>query len=390
MVDLLQTLVTVVVAILAAIAVFVVANRLVDVTGAVWRDRIRPWVFVGPALVFLGVGLVYPTIRTIYLSFRAGNRGEDGFTLSNYQNVFTDDRYFSLDNVGDIFSSRLFILAVAMLVIAGVYIAVQRSRNPGSGLDLSAPVPSIAFVVGAILVLLAVFSTLEGAIWNNLWWVATVAGLSTVIGLLLAILADRSKGEAIAKSLIFMPMAISMVGAAVIWRYVYYKNTTREDIGLLNEVLGWLHLTDKSIDFYTSADLIPWNNFFIMIIMIWIQVGFAMVIFSAAIKGVPTDLIEAARIDGATEVQTLWRVVIPQLANTIIVVVTTLVVVVMKVFDLVKATTNGRSRTDVLANVMYENLRDANFTAASTFAVVIFALVLPVMIYNVRSSAKEA
>jgi alpha-glucoside transport system permease protein len=183
-----------------------------------------------------------------------------------------------------------------------------------------------------------------------------------------------------------MPMAISMVGAAVIWRYVYYRNTRREDIGLLNNVLTGTGIIDEPIDFYTSASLIPWNNFFIMIIMIWIQTGFALIVFSAAIKAVPGDTLEAARIDGATAIQTLWRVVIPQVYPTIIVVVTTLVVTVMKVFDLVKATTNGRSRTDVLANTMYENLRDSNFTLSATFALIIFVLVLPVMIYNIRQT----
>jgi alpha-glucoside transport system permease protein len=127
-----------------------------------------------------------------------------------------------------------------------------------------------------------------------------------------------------------------------------------------------------------------------MVIMIWIQTGFALIVFSAAIKAVPSDTLEAAHIDGATALQTLWRVVIPQVTPTIIVVVTTLVVTVMKVFDLVKATTNGRARTDVLANTMYENLRDSNFTLSATFALVIFALVLPVMIYNVRQTAQEA
>jgi alpha-glucoside transport system permease protein len=170
----------------------------------------------------------------------------------------------------------------------------------------------------------------------------------------------------------------------VIWRYVYYRNTRREDIGLLNAILTKLGLTDEPIDFYTSASLIPWNNFFIMIIMIWIQVGFALIVFSAAIKSVPADTMEASRIDGASELQTLWRVVIPQLRNTIIVVVTTLAVTVMKVFDLVKATTNGRSKTDVLANTMYENLRDANFTLSATFAVIIVVIILPVVMLNVR------
>jgi alpha-glucoside transport system permease protein len=126
-----------------------------------------------------------------------------------------------------------------------------------------------------------------------------------------------------------------------------------------------------------------------MIILVWIQTGFAMVVLSAAIKGVPEELIEAARVDGATEVQTFWRVVIPQIITTIIVVITTLVIIAMKIFDLVKATTNGANSTDVLANAMFNDLRDANFTRSSAFAVLIFLLTLPVMIYNVRRAERE-
>jgi ABC-type sugar transport system permease subunit len=388
--ELLVTLVTVAAAIAAAAAVFFLVNRVVDAAPGRARDAIRPWVFVGPALVFLGVGLVYPLVRTIYLAFRAGPGGEDGFTFDNIRTVFTDDRYFSFNGFADIFTTRMFLFGVVVAALGIAWAFVAQRREEGTSLDLGAPAPTIGLVLGAIAVSFAVFSTLQGTIWNNLWWVVAVTGLSTFLGLLIAILADRSSGENVAKSLIFMPMAISMVGAAVIWRYVYYRNTRREDIGLLNAILTGTGILDEPVDFYTSASLIPWNNFFIMIIMIWIQTGFALIVFSAAIKAVPSDTIEASHIDGASALQTLWRVVIPQVYPTIIVVVTTLVVTVMKVFDLVKATTNGRSRTDVLANTMYENLRDSNFTLSATFALVIFVLVLPVMIYNVRQTAQEA
>ena len=334
--------------------------------------------------MFLGFGLVWPTVRTIYLSLRAGRDGEDGFTFDNYKNIFSDDRYFNVNDWANIFTSRLFFLAALLLFAAIAYIVVARAKNPDAGTDVRAPVPSIAVVAASIFLLLAVFSTLRGTIWNNLWWVVTVAGLSTLLGLMLAILADRSRGEKIAKSLIFMPGAISFVGAAIIWRYVYYRNTPREDIGLLNEVLVKVNILDEPIDFYTSASIIPWNNFFLMIIMIWIQIGFAMVILSAAVKAVPTETLEAAKIDGASELQSIWRVVIPQVWPTMVVVLTTITVTVMKVFDLVKATTNGRSQTDVLANSMYENLRDSNFTASATFAMIIVLLVLPIVYINVR------
>ena len=145
----------------------------------------------------------------------------------------------------------------------------------------------------------------------------------------------------------------------------------------------------SSRGFFINATMIPWNNFWIMFIMVWIQTGFAMVVLSAAIRAVPDELLEAARVDGASETQSFWRVVMPQIRPTIIVVVTTLIVIVTKVFDLVKATTNGANRTNVLANEMFDQLRDRNFTSSSAFAVVLLALVVPVMIFNIRRMQKD-
>ena len=187
--------------------------------------------------------------------------------------------------------------------------------------------------------------------------------------------------------MIFMPMAISMVGAAIIWSYMYNIESAGQSPGLLNALLS--ALGRNQVDFLRSADIIPWNNFFIMIIMIWIQTGFAMVVLSAAIKSVPAELVEAAKVDGANDVQVFWKITLPQIVPTIIVVVTTLIVTVMKVFDLVKATTNGNFDTDVLANRMYTNLRNGDFTSSSTFAVIILVLVLPVMWFNFRRGSKE-
>jgi alpha-glucoside transport system permease protein len=187
--------------------------------------------------------------------------------------------------------------------------------------------------------------------------------------------------------LIFMPMAISMVGAAIIWSYMYNLPVRGQSPGLLNEVIGWFGM--EPVDFLRQASIIPWNNFFLMVIMIWIQTGFAMVVLSAAIKGVPSELIEAAKVDGANDVQVFSRITIPQIWPTILVVITTLVVSIMKVFDLVKATTNGNFDTDVLANRMYDNLRDGNFTLSSTFASIILVLVIPVLWFNLRRG-KEA
>lgn len=388
------TLVSTVVSVVLALAVvgglFTVLNVGLDRGSQRWDDRLRPWVFVGPAVVFLTAMLVVPAVRTILLSLRGGRRGEEGFTLENWRTTLTDKSVVSFDRFGDIFTSRLFFSAV-FLVVAGVVVArasARRGLGGGGRLDLSHPLSSTALVLALIATLLAVFSTLRGVIWNNLWWVAAVAGFATLFGLALAVLADRSRSETAAKTLIFMPMAISLVGAAVIWKYVYDTPGAGQAEGLLNVL--W---PGDPIDFLrgTSSDgtIAPWNNFFIMVIMIWIQAGFAMVVLSAAIKGVATELLEAARVDGANEIQVFWRITLPQIASTIAVVVTTLSITVLKIFDLVKATTGGAADTDVLANRMYDGLRNGNFARSSTFAVMILLLVLPIMWHNVRRARRE-
>lgn len=395
---LVSTVVSVVVALAIVGGIFTILNLLLDRAGQRWDERLRPWVFVGPAMLFLIAALVIPAIRTIGLSFRRGRRGDDGFSLSTWKNALTDDNVISFAAVGDVFTSRLFLLGVVLLLVGGGigWWSVRRDAPPagtGSGpagprFDFSHPLASTSLAVAVILVLLAVFSTLRGIIWNNLWWVAAVAGLATLFGLGLAVLADRSRNETAAKTLIFMPMAISLVGAAIIWKYVYDTPGAGQAEGLLNVL--W---PGGPIDFLrgTSPEgtIAPWNNFFIMIIMIWIQAGFAMVVLSAAIKGVPTELLEAARVDGANEVQVFWRVTLPQITTTIAVVVTTLTITVLKIFDLVKATTGGTAGTDVLANRMYDGLRNGNFTASATFAVMILVLVLPVMWINIRRTRRE-
>jgi alpha-glucoside transport system permease protein len=302
-----------------------------------------------------------------------------------------DDTVVNFDGAGDILTSWLFRIAVLLVVFAlgAAWISARRIAGVGGPrLSLSGPAPATLLVFGVIALLFAIFSTMRGVLWNNLWWVAAVTGLSTVVGLLLAVLADRSRGETAAKTLIFMPMAISMVGAAVIWSFVYNLPSAGQSPGLLNAIIGGLGV--DQLDFVRSGRIIPWNNFFIMIIMIWIQTGFAMVVLSAAIKSVPTELIEAAKVDGANDAQVFWRITLPQIATTVAVVVTTLIVTVMKVFDLVKATTNGNFDTDVLANRMYEGLRNGNFSQSSTFAVIILLLVVPVIWVNFRRARKEA
>jgi ABC-type sugar transport system permease subunit len=382
---LVSTVVSVIVALAVIGGVFTALNLLLDKGSQRWDQRLRPWIFVGPAALLLLAGLVVPAIRTIVLSFRGGSRGDGGLTLEHWRTALEDKGVISFDRVGDVVTSRLFIVAVVLLVV-GLLVArrsATRGMGSGGGLDVTNPLASTSLAVAVILALLAVFSTLRGIIWNNLWWVAAVAGLATLFGLALAVLADRSRSENVAKTLIFMPMAISLVGAAIIWKFVYDTPGAGQAEGLLNVL--W---PGGPIDFLRgtteTGTIAPWNNFFIMVIMIWIQAGFAMVVISAAIKGVPTELLEAARVDGANEVQVFWRVTLPQVVPTLAVVITTLTITVLKIFDLVKATTGGAADTDVLANRMYENLRNGAFTSSSTFAVMILVLVLPVMYLNIK------
>ncbi len=331
------------------------------------------------AMWLLGGGVVLVGVLAVVGFFEAVIREPNRSTIYDGLTVLVSSRW----------SLRVVVIAAALLLAGWVYLKLRSSASSQqmAELDWSSPVSSLTIVFGVILLLFAVLSTLQALIWNNLWWVVTVAGLSTVLGLLLAMLADRTKSEKYAKTMIFMPMAISMVGAAVIWNYVYNIQPGDTQIGVLNAIIQGLGFEARG--FFINSSAIPWNNVSIMVIMIWIQTGFAMVVLSAAIKAVPDELLEAARVDGANEVQIFWRVIVPQITATILVVLTTLIIIVMKVFDLVKATTNGANRTDVLANAMFNQLRDANFSLSSAFAVLIFVLTLPVMIYNIRRTQRE-
>ena len=225
------------------------------------------------------------------------------------------------------------------------------------------------------------------AMRNNMLWLVVVPAASTAFGLLAAQLTDRIKWGNIAKSLIFMPMAISFVGAAVIWKLVYdARPEGSEQIGVLNAVYVWLS-GEGPVQWLT----IPfWNNFFLMIVLIWIQTGFAMVILSAALRGIPEETVEAAIVDGANPFQIFFRIKVPQIMSTIMVVWTTITLVVLKVFDIVFAMTNGQWQTQVLANYMYDKLFRANdWGVGSASAIVIMVLVTPILVWNVRNARRE-
>jgi len=440
---------------------------------ASFEHRAQAAIFLGPALLFLSSALVIPAFRTVFLSlldrdfnsrsfegntFDGFNAQGDAFIgLDNYRELWNDVDTFQLANWRNIFTSQLFWVALVLIgagIIAGLASGTKQNGQR-SYIGTGSSVGSIAF--GALLFAFAVFSVLRGTFFNNLWWVVTVTTLSVVLGLTIAVLSERAgRLESVAKSLIFMPMAISFVGASIVWRLQYQpRDISKNQTGVLNalwvqlgklshsgapriigivalgllllyivyrgflrarEALAFGHLVGFAIVVgYLFVELIrrslggfqfgpngevlpdtivflqepPFNNVFLMVILIWIQTGFAMVILSAAIKAVPQELIEAARVDGASESQSFFQVVLPQILPTIGVVATTLIVLVTKVFDIVKVSTGGNFGTNVLANDMFEvSFSFANFTLGSAIAVFILVSVLPVMYLNVRRMQK--
>ena len=216
------------------------------------------------------------------------------------------------------------------------------------------------------------------AIINTIIWVLVVPAFSTIVGLAYAVFVDKARGEKVLKALVFMPMAISFVGASIIWKFVYDANSADQpQIGLLNGIITFF--SGQPVDFINVA---PWNNLFLMIILIWVQTGFAMVVLSAAIKGVPAEQMEAAQLDGTNAWERFVNVTVPGIRSSLIVVLTTISIASLKVFDIVQTMTGGANGTNVLANAVYaQKLEEGR---ASAFAVILFLLVLPIIIYNVR------
>ncbi|MDW7991414.1 MAG: sugar ABC transporter permease [Anaerolineae bacterium] len=277
------------------------------------QPKVRPWAYVGPALLILGFYLVYPTLNTLYLSFLDA-RSERFVGLQNYLWTLTS-------------------------------------------------------------------SEMHVAFRNNLLWIVLMTTFSVGLGLVIAVLVDRVRYEPIAKSVIFLPVAISFVGASVIWRFVYaYKPANVPQIGLLNAVIvalggepvGWL--VDTSV-----------NNFALIAVGVWLQTGFCMVILSAALKAIPREILEAARVDGASEWRIFWQITVPMISSTIAVVATTVVINALKAFDIVFVMTNGTRGTEVIANRMYKEMFSfLNFGRASAIAVILLLAIVPVMAANIR------
>ena len=404
----LQGLLTIVIGVGGCVGYFYFANQFLDkvlfpATGPnagrnINRaNQIRPWLFLFPAMFALGLYLAYPVFETLRLSLTDRSQGGAFVGLENYNKMFAEPKFWE-------------------------------------------------------------------AIRNNMLWLIVVPAASTAFGLLAAQLTDRIGWGNIAKSLIFMPMAISFVGASVIFKLIYDTRPADQDqIGVLNAVwlqfeggfgsllmlkllplimvLGfagivayvgyilvmpfigkaeksggfvsavrivgalvavWLVLVSlRSIFGIITADLpygepqtwltIPfYNNFFLMVVLIWIQTGFAMVILSAALRGIPEETVEAAIVDGANPFQIFFKIKVPQIMPTIVVVWTTITLTVLKVFDIVFAMTNGQWETQVLANYMFDKLFRANdWGVGSASAIIIMLLVSPILIWNVYNARKE-
>ncbi|MCU1507438.1 MAG: alpha-glucoside transport system permease protein [Microbacteriaceae bacterium] len=272
--------------------------------------------FLGPAITLLGIGLIYPTIKTTIDSFYSG-RG----------------RFIGFDNF--------------------VWIFTQESA------------------VRTVL--------------NTLVWVLIAPAVSTAIGLAYAVFIDKSRGEKFFKALVFMPMAISFVGASIIWKFVYAARPAGgQQIGVLNQLIVWFG--GQPQQFLQNS---PWNTFFLIVILIWIETGFAMVILSAAIKGVPIEQMEAAELDGTNAWQRFVNVTVPGIRPALVVVLTTISIASLKVFDIVRTLTAGANDTSVIANEMYTQFKSFETGRSAAFAVILFLLVLPIVIYNARQIKKQ-
>jgi alpha-glucoside transport system permease protein len=222
-------------------------------------------------------------------------------------------------------------------------------------------------------------------ILNTIIWVLVVPIASTIFGLAYAVFIDKSRGEKFFKILVFMPMAISFVGASIIWRFVYTaRPADQEQIGLLNQVLVWFG--GQPVSFLSVQ---PWNTLALIVVLIWVQTGFAMVVLSAAIKGVPAEQMEAAELDGTNAWQRFINVTVPGIRSSLVVVLTTISIASLKVFDIVRTMTAGANNTSVIANEMYTQFKNFEAGRSAAFAVVLFLLVLPIVVYNARQIKKQ-
>jgi alpha-glucoside transport system permease protein len=300
------------------------------------QGALVPWLYLLPALLVMAFFIVYPMINTIGLSFMNGDGTDSAATTCRAGQpcwgVFENYRY-----------------------------ALTAEFNTGSA----------------------------GAFWSSFWsssygntikWIFVMVFGTVSVGLGFAVMADKVKYEALAKAIIFMPMAISFVGAGVIWKFVYDYGTQQNQIGLLNAIIT--ALGGKPVAWLST---IPINTFMIVMVGIWIWSGFCMTILAAALKSVPDEILEAARVDGATEWTVFWRIMVPIILPTITVVVTTMVINVLKLFDLVYVMTGGNFQTDVIANRMYtEMYKNFNIGRGTAVAVILVVAIIPFIYFNIK------
>jgi alpha-glucoside transport system permease protein len=312
------TAVEVVVGVPAVLIVYVwVTERVLAAAADRWRRRLRPWLWIAPALAFLGLFLVYPTIRTVIRSLQTKSEANPRFAgLDNYRWFFTNDDAL-------------------------------------------------------------------GALGNNILWLVFLTTFTVGLGLLIAVLVDRVRYEALAKSIIFLPLAISMVAASVIWKFMYdYKPPGTAQTGTLNALIGIFGAGPVA---WLQTPGLRLSTLALIAIMVWMWTGFAMVIISAALKGIPLELVEAARVDGANEWQVFRKVTLPLLGPTLAVVSTTMVITGLKTFDIVYTLTNGNYDTDVIASLMIKEMFVfGDFGRASAVAVVLLLAIVPIMAMNIR------
>lgn len=308
----------------------------VNVPQVMKQGKLTPWLYLAPAIIVMSIFIVYPMLNTVYLSFlnadstaSAATACRDGQPcwgiFENYHYALTDE------------------------------------------LDMTT------------------FRTGWDSFWvssygNTIKWIFVMVSGTVSIGLAFAVLADRVKYEALAKAIIFMPMAISFVGAGVIWKFVYNWGTSQVQIGLFNAIIT--ALGGQPISFLSSS---PLNTFMLIIVGIWMWTGFCMTILSASLKSVPDEILEAARVDGASEWQLFWGIMVPIISPTIVVVITTMVINVLKLFDIVYVMTGGNFGTEVIANRMYDEMYKSFQTGRGTaIAVVLILAIIPFIYMNIR------
>ncbi len=285
------------------------------------QGKLAPWLYIVPALMIMAVFVVYPTVNTIYLSF--------------------------MDRTGTLPASA------DCVVGAPCWGIFENFRYAFTNQDMTT------------------------ALRNNALWLILMVPATVILGFLFALLADRVRYESLAKSIIFMPMAISFVGAGVIWRFVYsYESDPTQQVGLLNSII--VALGGQPVAFLSKPAT---NNFALMVVGVWLWAGFCMTILSAAIKGLPGEVMEAARVDGANEWQVLWEIMVPMIFPTLVVVTTTMFINILKIFDIVFVMTGGNFGTEVIANRMFK-LIVTDTGRSMAIAVILIILTIPILIFN--------